>query len=55
MGEVVRHEFDLTPEFWRLAVWDDVVDGDVPDQVQQAADQANHQDPDWKRVKKSKR
>ena len=46
MGEVVRHELDLPLAVGRLPVRDDVVDGDVPEQVQQAADQPKHQDPD---------
>ena len=46
MGEVVGHELDLPLAVGRLPVRDDVVDGDVPEQVEQAADQPKHQDPD---------
>ena len=46
MGEVVGHQLDLPLAVGRLPVRDDVVDGDVPEQVEQAADQPKHQDPD---------
>ena len=46
MGEVVGHQFDLPLEGRWLAVRDHVIDCDVPEQVQQAAHQPDHQDPD---------
>ena len=46
MDKVVGCQHYLALEVWRLAVTDDVIDGDVPDQVEQAGQQANHQDPD---------
>ena len=46
MEEVVGHKFDLAPKVGRLAIGDHVVEGDVPQQVEQAADQPDNQDPD---------
>ena len=48
MGKVVGHEFHLLLEVRGLAVWDNVVERDVPEQVEQAAEEAKHQDPNWK-------
>ena len=35
--------------FYYFETWDDVVDGDVPEKVEQAAYQPNHQDPNWRK------
>merc|ERR1712130_387601 len=46
MNEVVGHQLDLAPKVRRLAIGDDVVEGDVPQQVEQAANQPDNQDPE---------
>ena len=45
-GSTIRRIF-----FRDFETWDNVVDGDVPEKVEQTAYQPNHQDPNWRRKK----
>ena len=46
MDNIVGNQLYLALHVRCLAVRDNVVEGDISEQVQQATDQANHQDPD---------